>query len=108
MKLNRSLRGMMCAESSDRFIGHRLGRLSQSAIGGEAHWLPTRRAREHSVNRGRTFGPFDAALEGLARVCAHLNGPIYVVSRALGRVQVKLNKSLESGLALLISINDTP
>jgi len=30
------------------------------------------------------------------------------MSRPLGRVQVKLNKSLESGLALLISINDTP
>ena len=30
------------------------------------------------------------------------------MSQSLGRVQVKLNKSLESGLALLISINDTP
>jgi predicted MPP superfamily phosphohydrolase len=29
--------------------------------------------------RGRTFGPFDAALEGLARVCSHLKGPIYGV-----------------------------
>ncbi len=28
VKLNRSLRGMMCAESSDRFVGHSLGRLS--------------------------------------------------------------------------------
>jgi len=24
--------------------------------------------------RGATFGPFDAALDGLARVCAHLKG----------------------------------
>ena len=29
--------------------------------------------------RGKTFGPFDAALEGLARVCSHLKGPVYGV-----------------------------
>ena len=29
--------------------------------------------------RGATFGPFDAALEGLARVRAHLKGPVYGV-----------------------------
>jgi uncharacterized protein len=29
--------------------------------------------------RGATFGPFDAALEGLARARAHLKGPVYGV-----------------------------
>jgi uncharacterized protein len=29
--------------------------------------------------RGATFGPFDAALEGLARVRAHLKAPVYAV-----------------------------
>jgi uncharacterized protein len=29
--------------------------------------------------RGATFGPFDAALGGLARVRAHLNAPVYAV-----------------------------
>jgi len=29
--------------------------------------------------RGKTFGPFDAALESLARVCSHLKGPVYGV-----------------------------
>lgn len=29
--------------------------------------------------RGKTFGPFEAAVEGLARVCAHLRGPLYGV-----------------------------
>jgi len=29
--------------------------------------------------RGKTFGPFDAALEGLAGVRSHLNGPVYGV-----------------------------
>ena len=29
--------------------------------------------------RGKTFGPFAAALEGVARVHAHLNGPVYGV-----------------------------
>src|SRR6266550_6366377 len=29
--------------------------------------------------RGATFGPFDAALEGLARVRSHLKGPVYGV-----------------------------
>ena len=29
--------------------------------------------------RGTTFGPFDAALEGMARTCAHLRGPVYGV-----------------------------
>ena len=29
--------------------------------------------------RGATFGPFDAALEGLARALAHLKGPVYGV-----------------------------
>jgi predicted MPP superfamily phosphohydrolase len=29
--------------------------------------------------RGATFGPFDAALEGLARIRAHLKGPVYGV-----------------------------
>ena len=29
--------------------------------------------------RARTFGPFDAMLAGLERVCAHLRGPIYGV-----------------------------
>jgi len=29
--------------------------------------------------RGTTFGPFDAALEGLARVRSHLKGPVYGV-----------------------------
>ena len=29
--------------------------------------------------RGKTFGPFDAALEGLARVRTHLNDPVYGV-----------------------------
>jgi hypothetical protein len=29
--------------------------------------------------RGKTFGPFDAALEGLARVRSHLKGPVYGV-----------------------------
>jgi Icc-related predicted phosphoesterase len=29
--------------------------------------------------RGATFGPFEAALEGLARALAHLKGPVYGV-----------------------------
>jgi len=29
--------------------------------------------------RGNTFGPFDATLEGLARVCSHLTAPVYGV-----------------------------
>jgi predicted MPP superfamily phosphohydrolase len=29
--------------------------------------------------RGKTFGPFDAALEGVARVRAHLTGPLFAV-----------------------------
>jgi len=29
--------------------------------------------------RGKTFGPFEATIEGLARVCAHIVGPIYGV-----------------------------
>jgi uncharacterized protein len=29
--------------------------------------------------RGKTFGPFDAALDGLARVRSHLKGPVYGV-----------------------------
>jgi predicted MPP superfamily phosphohydrolase len=29
--------------------------------------------------RGKTFGPFEPAIEGLARICAHLGGPIYGV-----------------------------
>jgi predicted MPP superfamily phosphohydrolase len=29
--------------------------------------------------RGKTFGPFDAALEGLARVRSHIRGPVYGV-----------------------------
>jgi predicted MPP superfamily phosphohydrolase len=29
--------------------------------------------------RGATFGPFDAAMEGLARVRAHLKAPVYGV-----------------------------
>jgi len=29
--------------------------------------------------RGKTFGPYDATIEGLARVRSHLNGPIYGV-----------------------------
>ena len=29
--------------------------------------------------RAKTFGPFDRALEGLERVCAHLKGPVYGV-----------------------------
>ncbi len=29
--------------------------------------------------RGKTFGSFEAALEGLARVCDHLKGPVYGV-----------------------------
>jgi uncharacterized protein len=29
--------------------------------------------------RGKTFGPFDAALEGVARVRSHLTGPVYAV-----------------------------
>jgi uncharacterized protein len=29
--------------------------------------------------RGKTFGPFDAALEGLARVRSHIKGPVYGV-----------------------------
>src|SRR5207244_4227003 len=29
--------------------------------------------------RGKTFGPFDAALEGMAQVRSHLKGPIYGV-----------------------------
>jgi uncharacterized protein len=29
--------------------------------------------------RGKTFGPFEPAIAGLARVCAHLDGPIYGV-----------------------------
>jgi predicted MPP superfamily phosphohydrolase len=29
--------------------------------------------------RGKTFGPFDAALEGMAQVRAHLKGPVYGV-----------------------------
>ena len=29
--------------------------------------------------RGKTFGPFDATIEGMARVCAHVVGPIYGV-----------------------------
>ena len=29
--------------------------------------------------RGKTFGPFDATLEGLARVCAQIAGPIFGV-----------------------------
>ena len=29
--------------------------------------------------RGKTFGPFEPAIEGLARICAHLDGPVYGV-----------------------------
>lgn len=29
--------------------------------------------------RGKTFGPFDATIAGMARVCAHIVGPIYGV-----------------------------
>jgi uncharacterized protein len=29
--------------------------------------------------RGQTFGPFEAAVESLARVCSHLHGPVYGV-----------------------------
>jgi predicted MPP superfamily phosphohydrolase len=29
--------------------------------------------------RGKTYGPFDATIAGLARVCAHLSGPVYGV-----------------------------
>ena len=29
--------------------------------------------------RGKTFGPFERAIEGLARICAHLDGPVYGV-----------------------------
>ncbi len=29
--------------------------------------------------RGKTFGPFDATIAGMARVCAHLAGPVYGV-----------------------------
>ena len=29
--------------------------------------------------RGKTFGPFAAALEGMARLCAHIVGPVYGV-----------------------------
>jgi hypothetical protein len=29
--------------------------------------------------RGKTFGPFEATIEGMARVCAHLPGPVYGV-----------------------------
>ena len=29
--------------------------------------------------RGKTFGPFDATIAGMARVCAHIDGPIYGV-----------------------------
>jgi uncharacterized protein len=29
--------------------------------------------------RGKTFGPFEPAIEGLARICAHLGGPVYGV-----------------------------
>jgi uncharacterized protein len=29
--------------------------------------------------RGKTYGPFDATIDGLAAVCAHLRGPVYGV-----------------------------
>jgi hypothetical protein len=29
--------------------------------------------------RGKTFGPFQPALEGMAQICRHLNGPVYGV-----------------------------
>jgi len=29
--------------------------------------------------RGKTFGPFEATLDGVSRVCAHLTGPVYGV-----------------------------
>ena len=29
--------------------------------------------------RGKTFGPFEPAIEGMARICRHLEGPIYAV-----------------------------
>src|SRR5215831_12045048 len=29
--------------------------------------------------RGKTFGPFDATIEGMGRICAHLKGPVYAV-----------------------------
>src|SRR5665811_1042379 len=69
MKLNRSLRGMMCAESSDRFIGHRLGRLSQSAIGGEAHWQFLVLSHEKDAGAGtRSDDPMSLDVHGDAEV----------------------------------------
>jgi predicted MPP superfamily phosphohydrolase len=56
--------------------------------------------------RGKTFGPFDATIEGLARVCAHIVGPIYGV---LGNHDsIRMVPALEEmGIRMLLNETET-
>jgi uncharacterized protein len=56
--------------------------------------------------RGKTFGPFGAALEGLARMRAHLKGPVYGV---LGNHDtIRMVPALEDmGIRMLLNESET-
>jgi uncharacterized protein len=56
--------------------------------------------------RGKTFGPFDAALEGVARVRAHLTGPLFAV---LGNHDtIRMVPGLEQmGIRVLLNESET-
>jgi uncharacterized protein len=56
--------------------------------------------------RGKTFGPFDASLEGVARVRAHLTGPVYGV---LGNHDtIQMVPALEQmGIRILLNETET-
>jgi predicted MPP superfamily phosphohydrolase len=56
--------------------------------------------------RGKTFGPFDASLEGVARVRSHLTGPVYGV---LGNHDtIRMVPALEQmGIRILLNESET-
>ncbi len=56
--------------------------------------------------RGKTFGPFDATIEGLARVRAHLEGPVYGV---LGNHDtIRMVPAMEDmGIRMLLNESET-
>src|ERR1700739_934220 len=56
--------------------------------------------------RGKTYGPFEAAMEGLARVRAHLEGPVYAV---LGNHDtIRMVPALEDmGIQMLLNESET-
>ena len=56
--------------------------------------------------RGKTFGPFDATIEGMARVCAHVVGPMYGV---LGNHDsIRMVPALEAmGIRMLLNEAET-